>query len=209
MSLFTGVKVFDQTMVSLYLKENSESGLVPDTLAITLGPSFTLGVLFAVVCFGHLFTQVSPYRKTLLVDSLNCFSGTSMIVIAFDSFFLARTLPHVYFRCLLFSFAGLGMGLSVYQPAGLFVLRVGGSKSGFLAGVIDGVSYVWSFIFVQFVSLLLEMQGGWAKVWWFCCLFYWLGVILTHVYVKSLFAALDDINNDKTIVEDARALVLS
>jgi len=184
-------------MASLYLKEHSESGLVSDTMAIILGPSFNLGVLFAVVCFGPLFTQVSPYRKTLLVDSLNCFSGMSMVVIAFDSFFVARTLAHVYFRCLLLSFAGLGLGLSVYQPAGLFALRVGGSKSGFLAGVIDGVSYVWSFIFVQFISMLLEMQGGWTKVWWFCCLFYWLGAILTHGYVKSLFAAPDDINNDK------------
>jgi len=191
-SCLTGIKVFDTALVPLYIKENVEHGLVNNALAISLGPSFTLGVLFSVVVFGFIFTRMSGRKKVVLLTGLNCVSVSCMLAIALDSAFVAKSLVHVYIRCVLLAGAGLGLGLSLYQPVGIFALRIGGGNSSLLAGVMDGLSYLWSFVFVRMVGLLVEEPGGWTRVWWLCLFCYVCAMLFTHSYATHLFPSRDD-----------------
>jgi len=145
---------------------------------------YTAGVLTSVLVAGHWFTILSSEGKLKLVAILNIVSTVALFAISLDSMNLASRLVHVAMRAVLFFFAGLGMGISIYQPPNLFAINFGGAQAGIVTAWLEFTNYIASFVFSKLTNVCLQQSFGWSRVWLCCCILNGVGSGLTLVYLK-------------------------
>jgi len=178
------VKTTFQYLLSIYLVDSAQKGVISDQFAIFLSPVCTLGVLTSVLVAGHWFTILSSERKLKLVTILSGVSTVALFVIAVDSLNLASHFVHIAMRAVLFFFAGLGMGISFYQPPNLFAINFGGAQAGTVTAWLEFTNYFASFAFSKLTNLCLNQSFGWSRVWLLCSILNGVGSALTLVYLK-------------------------
>lgn len=193
-TFLSAVKLAGQGLTAFYLRDSAEQGLVQDSTSILLAASFSAGVGFGVLAFGHLFTRAGKANKVRIVNWLNALSILALTIISIDARSTATTFHHVVIRALMIFISALGIGLCFYIPPGLFAIRFGGENAGVVSAFLDGLGYLGT---AGISTLIRSIQAanqespgqGWSMVWLLCVVLYIAGAICTTCYLSPLLAS--------------------